>query len=135
MKAVITIAIIVLVGFGAYKLWDYWDQTEQQKAASERAAAGEVRPETLEGLPAPLEPRLREAQERGTESFKEFIDTIKKTPSVRDPRLAWIELDYVVMISGKDPVEAKKLFAKIRERTPPNSPVYPRVKSLENTFK
>ncbi len=134
MKAAITIAIIVLVGFGAYKLWEYWDQTEQQKTASQRAAASEVRPETLEGLPTPLEPQLRQAQERGPDAFKEFIDTLRKTPSVRDPRLAWIELDYVVMISGKDPVEAKKLFAKIKERTPPDSPVYPRIKTLEKTF-
>ena len=31
MKIAIGILILALVGFGAFKLWEYWDATEQNK--------------------------------------------------------------------------------------------------------
>ncbi len=132
MKIAITILIVAVVGFGAYKLWEYWDTTEQQKTVV--APNQSVQPQSLPGLPNQLEPKLQEAQSKGPAALKEFIDTIKKSPLVKDPRLAWIELDYVMMIAAKDPGEAKRIFAKVKDRTPQNSPVYPRVKSLEKSF-
>ena len=132
MKIAITILIVAIVGFGGYKLWEYWDQTQQQKTVADPNQG--VQPQSLPGLPSQLETKLQEAQRKGPEAFKEFIDTIKKSPFVKDPRLAWIELDYVVMIAPKDPAEAKRIFAKVKDRTPQNSPVYPRIKSLEKTF-
>ena len=132
MKIAIAILILALVGFGAFKLWEYWDSTEQNKAAPDPTAS--VQPQGLQGLPQALEQPLQEAQAKGPEAFREFIDKIKKSPLVKDPRLAWIELDYVVMLAGKDPAQAKKVFRKVKERTPTDSPVYARVKSLEKTF-
>jgi hypothetical protein len=132
MKAVIAIVIVALLGFVGFKVWEYWTQTEKDKPLTQPVA--EVQPQSLPGLPSQLESRLEEAKNRGPDTFKEFIDSIKKSPLVKDPRLAWIELDYVVMIAGKDPAEAKRLFAKVKERTPPDSPVYARIKSLEKTF-
>jgi hypothetical protein len=132
MKIAIIILIVAVVGFGGYKLWEYWDATDQQKTTAEPTQS--VRPESLPGLPNSLEYKLKEAQNKGPDAFKEFIDQIKKSPLVKDPRLAWIELDYVVMIAAKDPAEAKRIFAKVKERTPQNSPVYPRVQSLAKTF-
>jgi len=133
MKVIIAIVVVALLGFVGFKVWEYWTQTEGDKPLAGNPT-GEVRPTSLQGLPPQLEPRLLEAQRRGPDTFKEFIDSIKKSPLVKDPRLAWIELDYVVMIASRDPAEAKRLFAKIKERTPPDSPVYPRIKSLEKTF-
>ena len=144
MKVVIAIVIVALLGFVGFKVWEYWTQTDKDKPLAGNTT-GEVRPESLAGrtsaarrssrrLPSQLESRLHEAKNRGPDNFKEFIDSIKKSPLVKDPRLAWIELDYVVMIASRDPGEAKRLFAKIKERTPPDSPVYPRIKSLEKTF-
>ena len=133
MKVVIAIVVVALLGFVGYKVWEYWTQTEGDKPAA-GSTATQVQPESLPGLPNQLESRLQEAKSRGPDTFKEFIDSIKKSPLVKDPRLAWIELDYVVMIASRDPAEAKRLFAKIKERTPPGSPVYPRIKSLEKTF-
>jgi len=132
MKIAIIILIVAAVGFGGYKLWEYWDTTQQEKTVTEPTQS--VQPQSLQGLPNQLEPKLQEAQRKGPEAFKEFIDSIKKSPFVKDPRLAWIELDYVVMIAAKDPGEAKRIFARVKERTPENSPVYPRIKSLEKTF-
>ena len=133
MKVVIAIVIVALLGFVGYKVWEYWTQTEGDKSPAGNTPA-QVQSESLPGLPSQLEPRLQEAKSRGPDTFKEFIDTIKKSPLVKDPRLASIELDYVVMIASRDPAEAKRLFAKIKERTPPDSPLYPRIKSLEKTF-
>ena len=132
MKIAIVILIVAVVGFGGYKLWEYWDTTQQQKTVT--PATQSVQPQSLQGLPNQLEPKLQEAQSKGPEAFKEFIATIKKSPFVKDPRLAWIELDYVVMIAAKDPAEAKRVFLRVKERTPENSPVYPRIKELEKNF-
>ncbi len=52
----------------------------------------------------------------------------------KDPRLAWIELDYVQLVAPKNPGEAKRVFADVKQRTPPESPVYKRVKELEKTY-
>jgi len=132
MKIAIGILILALVGFGAFKLWEYWDKTEQNKTVADPTAG--VQPQSLQGLPQGLEQPLKEAQDKGPDAFKEFIDNIKKSPLVKDPRLAWIELDYVVMVAGKDPAEAKRVFRKVKERVPTDSPVYPRVQSLQKTF-
>jgi hypothetical protein len=121
-----------VLGFGGFKLWEYWDSTEQNKVAVDPAA--NVQPQSLQGLPQGLEQPLADAKAKGPDAFLEFIGNIKKSPLVKDPRLAWIELDYVVMVAGKDPAEAKKVFRKVKERTPADSPVYPRIKSLEKTF-
>jgi len=133
MKIAIVILIVAAVGFGGYKLWEYWDTTQQQKAVGQ-STTQTVQPQTLQGLPSQLESPLQEAQRKGPEAFKQFIDTIKKSPLVKDPRLAWIELDYVLMIAAKDPAEAKRVFTRVKERTPENSPVYPRIKELEKNF-
>ena len=39
-----------------------------------------------------------------------------------------------VMVAGKDPAEAKRVFRKVKERVPADSPVYPRVQALAKTF-
>ena len=132
MKIAIGILILALVGFGAFKLWEYWDATEQNKNKPDPIAS--LQPQNLQGLPQSLEQPLQDAQAKGPEAFLEFINNIKKSPLVKDPRLAWIELDYVVMVAVKDPAEARKVFRKVKERTPTDSPVYARVKSLEKTF-
>ena len=53
---------------------------------------------------------------------------------VQDPRKAWIELDYCVLVSREDLSEARRVFAEVKKRTPPSSPVWPRVKDLEKVY-
>ena len=55
-------------------------------------------------------------------------------PYLSDPRLAAIELDYVVLVGASDLKEARQIFAAVKQRTPTNSPVYPRIKQLEKTY-
>ena len=135
MKLLISILIVLAVGIGGYKLWEHWNQVKERRLLEQRAAKGaEINPETLSGLPYQLAPRLVEAQKAGPTALKNFIDACKRYPDVKDPRLAWIELDYVVMISGTDPVEAKKIFFEVKKRTPTDSPIYPRIRAMEKTY-
>ena len=54
---------------------------------------------------------------------------------VADPKLAAIELDYVVLAGAKNFIEAKEIFAAVKQRIPTNSPIYPRIKQLERTYR
>ena len=135
MKIAISILIVIGVIFGVYKLWEYWDEVEHQKDLTAKKIEEEaIQGDRLPGLPYELDEDLRKAKEGGAKTFKAFIDRIKKSPKVSDPRLAWIELDYVVMVSLEDPVEAKRVFNEVKQRIEPDSPVYKRVKELEKTF-
>jgi hypothetical protein len=55
-------------------------------------------------------------------------------PSVQDPRKAWIELDYCVQIARDNPAEARRIFAEVKQRTPPSSRIWPRIKELAKTY-
>lgn len=135
MKIVIALILLLLAGFLGYSLWEHWREVNERKQADQLAASGaDIDPKSLPGLPSQLELKLDEAQRNGLVRFKAFIDGIKQLKDVKDPRLGWIELDYVVMLSHSNPVEAKKLFWEIKQRTPENSPIYPRIRTLAKTY-
>jgi hypothetical protein len=134
MKAVIAILIIAGVAFGGYKVWEYWDTMKESEGKRQTAASVEVSPDKLTGLPQKLEPTLQEAQKGGAKTLKAWLDKIKPAGLVKDPRLASIELDYVLMITKDDPIEAKRIFHQVKDRTPADSPLYPRIKALEKTY-
>jgi len=89
-------------------------------------------PAVLPGLPASLESSLQTAQKQGAASLKTWLKNYRSY--VTDPRLAAIELDYVVLVSPGNPQEAKQVFAAVKQRTPTNSLAYPRIKQLEKTY-
>lgn len=135
MKLLISILILLAVGLVSYKVWEHWEQAKERRILEEKAARGaDIDPESLTGLPFQLKQKLDDAQQAGPDTFKRFIDSIKRFPDVKDPRLAWIELDYVVMVSQSNPVEAKKIFFEVKKRTPADSPIMPRIKALEKTY-
>ena len=135
MKALISILVVLVVGVMVWNLWNYWDEVNRQREARDKAAAsGAVVGTHLPGIPPQLEASLEQAQKSGAAGLRLWLQTYKRSPLVKDPRLAWIELDYVVALSGENPVEAKKFFAEIKKRTPPDSPVYPRLKALEKAY-
>jgi hypothetical protein len=134
MKVLISILVVLGVVFTGYKLVVYWDEVEHEKERNQEQAEALVRPEKLDGLPREYEKSLRDAQAKGAGSFMEWIEKAKQAGIVKDPRLAWIELDYVLKAALEDPIQAKKVFNEVKARVPENSPVYPRIKSLEKTF-
>ena len=134
MKPVIAILIIVAALFLGWKLLDYWDQTTQEREAKRQAASVQIETRSLEGVPYQLQGPLDEAYKKGAPGLKDWLEKAKRSPQIKDPRLAGIELDYVLMISASNPVEAKRIFNEVKERVPPGSPVYPRIKSLEKNY-
>jgi hypothetical protein len=135
MKTLMAILIVLVVGIGAYKIYEHWNAVKERGLLEEKAAAGaDIDPETLQGMPWQLLVKLREAQAGGPDLLKRFLDECTRFPDVKDPRLAWVQLDYAVMISSKDPVEAKKIYAQVKQRTPPDSPIWPRLRQLAKTY-
>lgn len=134
MKALIAILIIAGAAFGGWKIYSYWVDVRGKEKA--KAQAIETQPAItgaeLPGLPSGLEGQLQAAQQRGASGLRQFLVRYGKTMS--DPRLAWIELDFVVLVARENPAEAKKVFARVKQRTLPASPVYSRVKQLEKTY-
>ena len=134
MKVLIAILLIVGAIFGGWKLLEYWDDVEKDREAKQQAANVQIEPKSLPGLPYQLEGPLEEAYKKGAPGLKEWLENAKRFPQIQDPRLAWIELDYVVQVSRSNPVEAKRVFADVKQRTPANSPIYRRIKALEKTY-
>ncbi len=135
MKVLVSILILFGVIFGIWKGFEYWDKVSAQREAKERAAErGQVDPRSLKGLAPGLEQSLELAYQGGARTLKAWLDEQRKEGKIEDPRLAWVELDYVVKVTQDDPVLAKKVFAEVKARTPPDSPVYPRVKELAKTY-
>ena len=135
MKVLISIFIVIVVVLGAFKLWDYWDKVSQEKEQSQKASDGsDVDPTQLQGVHWDVEQFYKEAQAKGPEAVKQFLDRFDKSPKFKDPRRAWMELDYVVSLTGSDPVEAKRRFNMVKERIKTNSVVYPRIRSMAKTY-
>src|SRR6185503_17317089 len=135
MKILISILIVIGVIFTIYKGYDYWVRVNDEKALNEKAQQGEdIDIGRLSGMPWQLEQKYRDAAQKGAPGLKAFLDAYGTSPSFKDPRKAWIELDYLVMISGNDPVEAKRIYADVKARISTNSLIYPRIRSLGRTY-
>ena len=133
MTKIIGAVIIIAALYGGWHLFLYWEKVRnEEQVAQKQAAATSVVPEQLPGMPQALETSLQAAQKEGATSLRNWLRTYNR--ALQDPRKAWIELDYCVLLSREDPAEARRLFAAIKERTPPSSPVWPRIKQLEQTY-
>jgi hypothetical protein len=134
IKTVSIVAFIALVIFGGWEIWLQWDKynTQSDIKEQEAAAALKIEPTSLQGMPYSLEQSYKSAEQNGAVGMRNWLKAYG--PSVGDPRRAWIELDYMVLVAHSDPVEAKKIFADVKSRIGTNSPIFPRIKTLEKTY-
>lgn len=133
MTKVIAAVILLAVLFGGWELFFYWEKVKnEEETQKKQSAAAIVAGEQLPGMPEELQPALKAAESRGPEGLKNFLKTYGRR--IQDPRKAWIELDYCLMITREDPSEARRLFADVKKRMDPTSPVWPRIKKLERTY-
>ena len=133
MTKLIGAVIIVLALCGVWQLFLYWEKVKNEEETKQKQdAAAMVMGDQLPGLPYQLEQGLQDARKRGAGGLKAWLKA--HAQSVEDPRKAWIELDYCVAVAREDPAEARRVFAAVKERTPPSSPVWPRMKQLEKTY-
>jgi hypothetical protein len=135
MRTLVNLLIVLVMIFVGWKLIEYWGAVSKEKEAKEQPLEmARIDPHQLPGLPHQLEPPLQEAYKKGARGLKDWLEKCKPSAQVKDPRLAWIELDYVVLLSRENPLAAKRIFAEVKKRVPPESPVYPRIKELEKTL-
>jgi hypothetical protein len=132
MRFLVGLIIVVGLSLGAWQLHQYWGLFKEKKPAAAAPAPPDVSGGQLPGMPPGLQRVLDAARQRGAPGLHDFLTMYGNT--ISDPRRAWIELDYVVLLAQSSPGEARREFAKIKSRVPPGSPVYYRVKQLEKTY-
>ena len=138
MKQVIGFLLILGALWGAKNLFDYWEQVKRQQAGAPELASpieadpAETVPVALPGLPAHLESSLAEAKSNGAASLKIWLN--RNRSEVRDPRLAEIELDYLVLAGARDYAENKAIFQDIKQRIPSDSPLTPRIQRMASNY-
>lgn len=124
---------IALMLFGGWGLYKYWETFENQKETErQEAAAKAVVPEQLPGMPYELQASLDAAIKQGPAAMQMWLRNYSRV--LQDPRRAWIELDYCLLVSRTDPSEARRIFAAVKERTSSSSPVWPRIESMQKTY-
>ncbi len=129
MKALISLALLI----GAYLLAKaIFGEFKAQQNKSNPQQQQNAAPSVMEGLPPELEASLAQAQSQGAPALRKWLQQYGH--QARDPRLADIQLDYVVLVSRTNPQEARQLFQAVKRRTPATSPVHERVKRLEKTY-
>jgi hypothetical protein len=133
MTKVIAAFIIIIVLYGGWHLFLYWEKVRDEKETEQKhAAAAVVDGDHLYGMPDKLAPSFETARKRGPSAVKTWLKNYGYM--VTDPRKAWIELDYCVMVSREDLPEARRVFAEVKKRVTDSSPVWPRVKELQKVY-
>ena len=132
MTKVIGALIIIGVLWVGWEIFLYWDKVSHDKEEQKQNAAAMVSGDQLPGLSYKLEDSLRAARNQGATGLRNWLKTYGQ--QVEDPRKAWIELDFCVAVARQDPAEARRVFAQVKERTPPSSPVSSRIKQLERAY-
>ena len=133
MTKLIAILIIALLLFGAYELVLYYDKIQNEKEGEQKqAVAARLVGDSLPGMPYQLEASLRNAEQNGAAGLANWLKTYGSRTD--DPRKAWIELDYCVLLARDNPAEAKRIFGEVKQRTAPTSPLWPRIRDLAKTY-
>lgn len=134
MTKLIYVLIIAVAVFIGYELFVYWQKvSNDEEEARKQAAANVITNGTqLQGMTWQLSQIYDKAQRQGAAGVSAFLKTYGD--KIQDPRKAWIQLDYCQLIAHENPGEARSTFAAVKARTPPDSPIMPRIKQLEHTF-
>ena len=133
MTKLIAALLIVAALFGVWELFLYWEKVKNDEETNQKKeAAAMVLGNQLPGMSPTLDASLEAARKQGAAGLRNWLKTHNQ--SVEDPRKAWIELDYCTAVARENTSEAKRVFAAVKERTPPSSPVWPRIKQLEKTY-
>jgi hypothetical protein len=133
MTKLISVFLIVLAVFVGYRIYVYYEKvnSEEDLREAEEARRRVVDPNGLSGLSWELTESYNQAK-NDPAALRNWLKVTKGR--VQDPRLAWIQLDFVELIGRDSPNEAREVFNDVKPRIATNSPIYSRVQKLEKTF-
>jgi hypothetical protein len=129
MLRLIIIALLVWGGYYVVSSLTSRYQAVQQKETIANQPAGAP---YLDGLPGQLQPSLDAAEAQGPAALKRWIDANRRY--CRDPKLGDIELDLAVALTRQNISEARAVFKEVKARTPPTSPLQPRLQRLSKSL-
>ena len=87
MTKLIAAFIIIVVLFGGYHLFLYWERVKnEEETQKKQAVAAAVQGENLPGLPPGLEPSLKAAQQKSPAAFRKWLKTYDKALRTRARR-------------------------------------------------
>lgn len=133
MTKAIWVLIFLVVGYLGYLLFLQWEKAKGDDAARQQeAAAAVVNGDMLAGLPYQLDASFRAARQKGALALQTWFKA--NEAQLADPRKAWIQLELAVLMTRENPTEAKRIYATVKGRVPPASPVYSKVQELEKTL-
>lgn len=125
--------MILLVVWGGYRIVVYYKEVQEQRWMEKEEASGKnIDPRKLPGVPYELEASLQQAQNRGADGMQQWLELYGN--QIRDPRKAWIQLDYCTLLASDDPQQAKVVYDAVKLRLREDSPVYPRLRQLARSF-
>jgi hypothetical protein len=132
MTKLISVLIVIVVIFCGYQLFLKWEAVQKEEEMKKKEAAAVLNPAHLPGMPVQLEQSYQQVSQQGTAAMRTWLKTYESV--LQDPRKAWIELDLCVALTREDPSEARRIFKAVKERTPADSPIQPRIKQLEKSY-
>ena len=138
MKVLIAVFAILVAVYLFLQIAGVYDRSVNpnhhaaETAPAHPAPGASASGQDLPGLPPGLEPSLTQAQQEGVEALGKWLKSWSR--QVQDPRLAWIELDYVVLLNLKNHREARERFLQVAARVPPGSPVAERIRKLAPAY-
>jgi hypothetical protein len=116
----------------ASRMVRYMREPMPDSVNSSRVDVNAPAPGKLPGMPAHMEAGLDQARSEGASGLATWLS--RNRFQVSDPRLAEIELDYVVLVGPTDRKEAKRALEHIGRRIKPDSPVYERYEQLQANY-
>ena len=131
LKQILTVIFIAIAVYVGIKFSAYF-QKRLQEAEQKTEGPPLYAPGKLPGLPAELEPAYEEAKAHGLDGLREFLR--QHRPEIEDPRLADIQMDYVVLVGRDNPAEARRVLDDIRQRLGPTSSAYKRFQQLQQVY-
>src|ERR1051326_8748632 len=98
MTKLIAALILVAMLYAGWELFFYWEKVKNQEETQKKQAISETQlGGQLPGMPFQLEPSLAAAQQQGAAGLRNWLKA--HGANIQDPRKAWIELDYCVLVS------------------------------------
>jgi hypothetical protein len=133
MTKLISVFLIVLALFVGYRIFVYWEKVDSEEdiRQAEEAKRRNVDPNGLTGLPWDLTQSYNQVKDDPA-ALRRWLKGNQER--IKDPRLSWIQLDFVELIGRDSPNEAREIFNSVKPRIATNSPIYPRIQKLEKTF-